>query len=55
MPTPAPFRFAVAEGDLLTYLNVWRAWEDSGRSRQWASSNYVAHRSLLRAGEFSFA
>lgn len=28
-------QFAVAEGDLVTLLNVWRAWQESGRSRQW--------------------
>ena len=47
----AKARFAVAEGDLITYLNVWRGWEVSGRSRKWAYANHVAHRSMLRAAD----
>ena len=34
----------------MSYLNVWRAWEESGRSKKWAIANYVSHRSMLRAG-----
>lgn len=44
-------RFAVAEGDLLTYLNVWRGWEGSGRSKKWAIENFVSHRAMLRAAD----
>ncbi|KAI7836590.1 hypothetical protein COHA_009551 [Chlorella ohadii] len=47
----AMLRFAVAEGDLISYLNVWKAWEESGRSKKWAIANYVMHRSLLRAAD----
>jgi ATP-dependent RNA helicase DDX35 len=46
----ARMRFAVGEGDLITYLNVWKGWEGSGRSRKWAYANYVSHKSMLRAG-----
>lgn len=41
----------MAEGDLITYLNVWKAWEENGRSGKWAAANYVAHRSMLRAAD----
>lgn len=44
-------RFAVAEGDLITFLNVWKAWEEAGRSRKWSQQNMVNHRTLLRAGD----
>ncbi len=44
-------RFAVAEGDLITYLNVWKAWEDSGRNRKWAERNMLSQRVLLRAAD----
>ena len=44
-------RFAVAEGDLVSYLNVWRAWEEAGRSKQWAVRSRVMHRNLLRAAD----
>jgi ATP-dependent RNA helicase DDX35 len=45
----AKLQFAVGEGDLITYLNVWKAWEDSGRSKAWAIKNLVSYRCLLRA------
>jgi ATP-dependent RNA helicase DDX35 len=44
-------RFAVAEGDLVAYLNVYRAWEESGRSRTWAAAAGLSHPALLRAAE----
>jgi len=47
----AKLQFAVGEGDLITYLNVWKAWEDSGRSKAWAIKNLVSHRCLLRASD----
>ncbi|KAL4435416.1 hypothetical protein ABPG77_006178 [Micractinium sp. CCAP 211/92] len=47
----AKARFAVAEGDLIAYLNVWRAWEQSGRSKKWAVAHRVMHRSMLRAAD----
>lgn len=48
---PCWHRFATAEGDLVTYLNVWKAWEDSGRSRKWAERNLLSQRVLLRAAD----
>ncbi|EIE20207.1 putative DEAH [Coccomyxa subellipsoidea C-169] len=47
----AKAKFAVGEGDLVTYLNVWKAWQDSGRDRKWAARNFVNHRTLLRAAD----
>lgn len=47
----AKLRFSVAEGDLITYLNVWKAWEENGRRKNWAIDNYVNHRCLLRASD----
>lgn len=45
-------RFAVAEGDLLTSLNVWEAWQAAGtKARHWAGSHRVNHRALLRAAD----
>lgn len=44
-------RFAVAEGDPVTYLNVWRAWEERGRDAKWAYRHYVHHKSMLRASD----
>jgi HrpA-like RNA helicase len=31
----AQAKFAVAEGDLATYLNVYEAWVANGRSQKW--------------------
>ncbi|GMH34493.1 hypothetical protein BSKO_02327 [Bryopsis sp. KO-2023] len=44
-------RFAVAEGDLITYLNVYRAWEEENRSPKWCQTNYVSHKALLRVSD----
>eukprot|EP00892_Ulva_mutabilis_P001346 jgi/Ulvmu1/11211/UM072_0048.1 len=45
----ARLKFAVAEGDMITYLNVWRAWTDHGRSGAWAYRHFISHKALLRA------
>lgn len=44
-------RFAVGEGDLITFLNIWRGWEESGRSRKWSYKNFINHRTMLRAAD----
>lgn len=44
-------RFAVGEGDLITFLNIWKGWEDSGRSRKWCYKNFVNHHTMLRAAD----
>ena len=41
-------RFAVAEGDLVAYLNVWRGWEESGCNKKWSYANHISHRGMLR-------
>lgn len=43
--------FAVAEGDLISYLNVWRAWNDEGRRQRWCSENGIDRRAMLRAAD----
>lgn len=35
----------------MTYLNVWKAWCDSGRNRRWAHRYCLNHRNLLRAAD----
>lgn len=42
-------RFAAAEGDLVTLLNVQRAWAESNRSPKWASKHGLSHHALLKA------
>ena len=44
-------QFAVKEGDLITYLNVWKGWEENRRSSSWAYKNYVSHKGLVRASQ----
>ena len=45
-------RFAVAEGDLITYLNVWEAWTGAGEGRpSWAHRHCLNHKTLLRAAD----
>lgn len=46
-----PCRFAAAEGDLVTYLNIWRAWCEAGRDRRWSHRHCLNHRNLLRAAD----
>lgn len=47
----AKMRFAVGEGDLITFLNIWKGWEDVGRSRTWCYKNFINHRTMLRAAD----
>jgi HrpA-like RNA helicase len=44
-------QFAVKEGDHLTLLNVYRAFEIAGRSREWCVAHCVSHSSMMRATE----
>lgn len=41
----------MAEGDLVSFLNVWKAWDESGRNRRWAARNAVSQRAMLRAAD----
>uniref|UniRef100_T1KZS8 RNA helicase n=1 Tax=Tetranychus urticae TaxID=32264 RepID=T1KZS8_TETUR len=43
--------FAVEEGDLITYLNVYNAFIKAGKVRSWADSKYLNYKGLLRAVE----
>lgn len=45
--------FAVAEGDILTLLNIWRRYIDSGRSGSWCS-NHGINCSAMRKAERVF-
>lgn len=44
-------KFAAAEGDLITMLNVWRAWHERGRDHRWAARHFLNQQSLLKAQE----
>jgi len=44
----AKLRFAVGEGDLVTYLNVYRAFVENGENPQWCNRNYLKHKALAR-------
>ncbi|TKY71796.1 putative pre-mRNA-splicing factor ATP-dependent RNA helicase F56D2.6 [Spatholobus suberectus] len=37
----AKLRFAAAEGDHVTFLNVYKGFHQSGKSSQWCHKNYV--------------
>ena len=38
-------------GDLLTFLNVWHAWEEHKRAPKWAHRNCLNQKALLRAAD----
>lgn len=44
-------KFEVEEGDLLTALNIFIAFEKSGRSRAWCGSHFLRFKALKRAAE----
>lgn len=44
-------RFWVAEGDMITALNVYQAWEAAGRAPKFAHRTGVSHKALLRASD----
>jgi ATP-dependent RNA helicase DDX35 len=47
----AKSRFAVSQGDIATYLNVWQGWLVNGKRKRWARGNYVSFRAMLRAAD----
>ncbi|KAF5837631.1 putative DEAH [Dunaliella salina] len=47
----AKSRFAVVEGDLVSLLNVWRAWQEHGCSAQWCAKQLLNQHSLRKAEE----
>lgn len=42
-------RFHSVYGDHMTFLNVFKAWEASGRSLGWCKDNYIHERSMRKA------
>ncbi|CAG9464413.1 unnamed protein product [Pedinophyceae sp. YPF-701] len=44
-------KFWVAEGDLITHLNVWEGWNKSGRSAKWSHRNCINHKAMLRVSD----
>jgi ATP-dependent RNA helicase DDX35 len=51
MQDEAKAKFAAAEGDLVTYLNVLRGWRDHGRDLRWCERLFISHHSLMKAEE----
>uniref|UniRef100_A0A383W704 RNA helicase n=1 Tax=Tetradesmus obliquus TaxID=3088 RepID=A0A383W704_TETOB len=49
----AKAKFAAAEGDLVAFLNVHRAWLEHGKSHRWSSRNGIHQHGMLRAAEVS--
>ena len=45
----AVLEFAAREGDHLTLVNAYSAWDEAGRSSSWCSSHALHHRLLRRA------
>lgn len=43
--------FEVAEGDLISLLNVYTAFVRAGRTKEWCGQHYVIYRNLKRAHE----
>lgn len=44
-------QFEVAEGDLITLLNVYTAFVENGRTKEFCGRNYLVYRNLKRAYE----
>ncbi|MED6195812.1 ATPdependent RNA helicase [Stylosanthes scabra] len=47
----AKLRFAAAEGDHVTFLNVYKGFLQSGKSSQWCHKNYVNYHAMRKALE----
>lgn len=43
--------FEVAEGDLISLLNVYSSFVQNGRTKEWCGQHYVIYRNLKRAHE----
>ncbi|WOL00761.1 putative pre-mRNA-splicing factor ATP-dependent RNA helicase DEAH9 [Canna indica] len=41
-------RFAAAEGDHITFLNVYKGFIDSGKSSQWCYKNYINYQAMKK-------
>ncbi|XP_048132238.1 probable pre-mRNA-splicing factor ATP-dependent RNA helicase DEAH9 isoform X4 [Rhodamnia argentea] len=44
----AELRFAAAEGDLVTFLNVYKGFLQSGKSSQWCHKNYINYHAMKK-------
>eukprot|EP00850_Spirogloea_muscicola_P014569 SM000105S13914 [mRNA] locus=s105:356138:362673:- [translate_table: standard] len=44
-------RFAVAEGDHVTFLNVYKGFQQSGKSSKWCQSNLINYKAMVRICE----
>lgn len=47
----AKLRFAAAEGDHVTYLNVYKGFLQSGKSSQWCHRNFVNYQAMKKVIE----
>ncbi|KAJ8761085.1 hypothetical protein K2173_000764 [Erythroxylum novogranatense] len=47
----AKMRFAAAEGDHVTFLNVYQGFLESGKSSQWCHKNFVNYHAMKKAVE----
>ncbi|XP_020207289.1 probable pre-mRNA-splicing factor ATP-dependent RNA helicase DEAH9 [Cajanus cajan] len=47
----AKLRFAAAEGDHITFLNVYKGFHQSGKSSQWCHKNYVNYHAMRKVVE----
>ncbi|BAT81572.1 hypothetical protein VIGAN_03132700 [Vigna angularis var. angularis] len=47
----AKLRFAAAEGDHVTFLNVYKGFHQSGKSSQWCNKNYVNYHAMRKVLE----
>ncbi len=35
----------------MTFLNIWRAWNEADRSKRWCGAHFLNYRNLLRAAD----
>ncbi|KAM0910145.1 hypothetical protein ACQ4PT_014364 [Festuca glaucescens] len=47
----AKLRFAAAEGDHVTFLNIYKGFHHSGKSSQWCYRNFLNHQALKKVIE----
>ncbi|XP_078431410.1 RNA helicase family protein [Wolffia australiana] len=47
----AKLRFAAAEGDHISYLNVYKGFLDSGKSPQWCHKNFINYQAMKKVIE----
>ena len=47
----AKYSLSVEQGDLITYLNIFKQFMKSDKIRSWSDRNYLNYKGLLRAEE----